>query len=436
MPTYTYVVRDSLGAVSNGSREAESPQLLARSLQERGFVVQRIDLAKGQQQQQQQEMTASADPLALEAPKGASGINSIFMRVKGKDLSVFCRQFATMQNAGVSLVRSLSVLEEQSPSAVLQEIIRDVQANIEAGETLWRSLSRWPKVFNNLFIGLIKAGEVGGVLDESLNRLSQFLEEDQRLKRKVRSAMTYPTLVLVFAMAVVVGLVTFILPEFIKVFKDLNIKDGELPASTRFLMGFSNLLTTKWWLFLICTIGFIIAFVQYRNTRVGKRHWDWLKLKVPVFGKLNHKIALARFSRTLSTLLVSGVSILQALETVAESIDNEIIADAVMNARAAIREGEPIGDPLARSGYFPPMVVQMISIGEETGSLDQMLAKVADFYESEVDATLQSLTAALEPIMIVMLGFIVGFIVISMFMPLVSAINGLSSGETDDAGGE
>ena len=432
MATYTYVARDSsTGEIQNGTRDAESEQLLARSLRERGFIVQRITLAKGQQQQQQSAEQAS---IQSGAPKGASGLGSIFMRVKGKDLAVFCRQFATMQNAGVSLVRTLTVLEEQSPSAVLQQIIRDVQGNIEAGDTLWRSLSRWPKVFSQLFVGLIKAGEVGGVLDESLDRLSQFLEEDQRLRRKVKSAMTYPVLVLFFAMAVVIGLVTFILPQFISVFKDLGLKD-DLPAPTRFLMGLSNLMTTKWWLFIIIVVGVVFVFNQYRSTKVGKRHFDWFKLKMPVFGKLNHKIALARFSRTLSTLLVSGVSILQALETVAGTLDNEIVADAVMGARAAIREGEPIGDPLARSGLFPPMVVQMISIGEETGSLDQMLAKVAEFYEAEVEATLQSLTAALEPIMIVMLGGIVGFIVVSMFLPLVSAMNGLSGSDDGDSGG-
>jgi type IV pilus assembly protein PilC len=428
MATYSYVARDSLGEIQTGTREAENEQMLVRSLRERGYWVQEVKLAKGQKAQAGAMAGGTSQAVSPGSPKGATGLSSIFMRVKGKDLSVFCRQFATMQNAGVSLVRSLAVLEEQSPSNSLAYIIRDVSESIEGGETLWRSLSRWPKVFNNLFVGLVRAGEVGGVLDESLNRLAQFLEEDQRLRRKVKSAMTYPTLVLIFAMAVVIGLVTFILPKFVEVFEEMGI-GNKLPAPTRFLIGLSNLLTTKWWLFIVVVVVVVIAFRQYRATKVGRRHWDWLKLKVPVFGKLNHKIALARFSRTLSTLLVSGVPILQALETVAGTLDNEIVGDAVMGARAAIREGEPIGDPLARSRLFPPMVVQMISIGEETGSLDQMLSKIADFYESEVDATLQSLTAALEPIMIIILGFIVGFIVVSMFLPLVSAIQNMSSGD-------
>jgi type IV pilus assembly protein PilC len=417
MASYNYVARDSLGKTVSGTSEAENEQMLVRRLRERGFWVQKVTPAKGQ--------TAAPTPGQTATPQGATGLASIFMRVKGRDLSIFCRQFSTMVNAGVSLVRSLTVLEEQSPSSVLREIIRDVQSNIEGGETLWRAMSRWPKVFSNLFIGLIRAGETGGVLDETLSRLAQFLEDDQRLRRKVRSAMTYPVLVLVFAIAVVIGLVTFILPRFIEVFGDLGISQ-DLPGPTLFMMRVSNLLTTKWWLLIIVTVALVVGISQYRGTKAGKRHFDWLKLKLPVFGKLSHKIALARFSRTLSTLLVSGVPILQAMETVAGTLDNEIVADAVMGARAAVREGEPIGDPLARSGLFPPMVVQMIAIGEETGALDQMLQKVAEFYESEVDATLQSLTASLEPVMIVVLGFIVGFIVISMFLPLVHAVSNLS----------
>jgi len=224
-------------------------------------------------------------------------------------------------------------------------------------------------------------------------------------------------------------MVTFVLPQFVAVFKDLGITD--LPGPTKILIQVSNFMTSKWYMVIGVAILVFMAFSQYIHTRIGRRHWDWAKLKTPVFGKLNHKIAIARFSRTLSTLLVSGVPILQALETVAASVDNEIISDAIMASRAAIREGEQIGDPLQRSGMFPPMVVQMVAIGEETGSLDAMLSKIADFYESEVDATLAGLTAALEPILIVSLGFIVGFIVISMFMPLMHAISGLQSGGMD-----
>jgi len=414
MATFSYVARDSLGKPVEGTSEAENEQMLVRRLRERGYFVQRVTPVR--------EKAAAQAPTA---PRRGGGF--LLGRVSGRDLAVFCRQFATMIDAGVSLVRCLAVLEEQSTSSRLRQIIREIQVSVESGETLSRALSRFPRVFSNLFVGLVRAGEVGGVLDETLNRLAQFLEEDQKLRRKVKSAMTYPVLVLIFAMGVVIGLVTFILPRFVMVFKDLGI--GDLPAMTQMLVDFSNFVTTKWYILIGLIVLLVVGTRSYVRTKAGKRHYDWLKLRVPIFGKLSHKIAIARFSRTLSTLLVSGVPILQALETVAGTIDNDVISDAVLATRAAIREGEQIGDPLQRSGMFPPMVVQMIAIGEETGSLDAMLAKIADFYESEVDATLGSLTAALEPLLIVMLGGIVGFIVISMFMPLINAVSQLSQGE-------
>ena len=413
MATYNYVAKDALGKVITGTSEAENEQILVRRLREKGYWVQKVNSAR-----------ASARPKARASSGG--GALASFGRVSGRDLASFCRQFATMIDAGVSLVRCLAVLEEQTGSARLRQIIREIQAAVESGETLSRALSRWPRVFNNLFVGLIRAGEVGGVLDETLNRLAIFMEENERLRRKVKSAMTYPALVLTFATVVVIGLVTFILPQFVQVFEDLGISK-DLPAPTRLLVRLSDFLTHKWYMMIAGVLLLFVTFSQYTHTRVGRRHWDWVRLKMPVFGKLNHKIAIARFARTLSTLLVSGVPILQALETVAGAVDNEIISDAIMAARAAIREGEQIGDPLQRSGMFPPMVVQMVAIGEETGSLDAMLSKIADFYESEVDATLASLTAALEPLMIVTLGFIVGFIVIAMFMPLISAISQMQS---------
>jgi type IV pilus assembly protein PilC len=424
MATYSYVAKDALGKVITGTSEAENEQILVRRLREKGYFVQKVSSTRAQAKPQAQKR---------------AGPSFVIGRVTGRDLSIFCRQFATMIDAGVSLVRCLAVLEEQSSSGKLRAVIREVQQSVEAGETLSRALGRYPRIFSPLFIGLVRAGEVGGVLDETLNRLSTFMEENERLKRKVKSAMTYPVLVLFFAMGVVILLVTVVLPKFVEVFKDLGVSD-KLPAPTQFLVQVSNFITTKWYMVIVIVVGAMITVGQYVHTKIGRRHYDWVKLKVPVFGKLNHKIAIARFARTLSTLLVSGVPILQALETVAGAVDNHIIADAVMAARAAIREGEQIGDPLQRSGMFPPMVIQMINIGEETGSLDSMLAKVADFYESEVDAALASLAAALEPIMIVVLGVIVGFIVISMFLPLVQIISSLQSGEmggdSSSGGGE
>jgi len=409
MPSFAYTVRDAAGTVHKGVSEAETDSILARRLKEQGLEVQSIKKTK----------------VVVK-----TGQKRVWGRVKLHELSIFCRQFSTMIDAGVSLVRCLSVLQEQSVSPKLKSILVDIQNEVEAGQTLSRAMGRHPGTFKPLFIGLIRAGEVGGVLEESLQRLSQFLEKDVELRRKVKSAMTYPTIVVVVALMIVIGLVTFILPKFISLFKELGVKD--FPAMTLMLMNFSNFLTTYWYIAIGISVILIVAFKMFTRTKFGKRVYDRFKLKMPVFGSLNHKIALARFSRTLGTLLVSGVPILQALETVAGTVDNDIISDAVLDARARIREGDRIGDPLQKSKMFPPMVVQMISIGEESGALDQMLQKIADFYEQEVDSALQSLTAAIEPVMIVFLGGAVGFIVIAMFLPLVALIQGLSGGSGDD----
>ncbi|MGQ9488356.1 MAG: type II secretion system F family protein [Armatimonadota bacterium] len=407
MPTFAYTFRDAMGTVRSGTSEAESAEILRKRLQEQGFTVTEVRQIRAQR------------------PGGGWG------RVKLSDLAIFCRQFSTMQDAGVSIVRSLDVLGQQTQSPKLRRIIMDIQAEVEAGQTLSKAMSKYPNVFSNLFIGLIRAGEVGGVLEESLQRLASFLEADVALRRKVRAAMTYPTIVVIAALAIVIGLVTFILPKFFDVFKDLGIK--EFPVMTQMLMDFSNFLTSRWYVMIAIVVLVVIAFRMFVRTRIGRRLYDRLKLKLPVFGPLNHKIALARFSRTLSTLLSSGVPILQALETVAGTVANEIIAEAVMEARARIREGDRIGPPLEKSGMFPPMVVHMISIGEESGALDQMLSKVADFYESEVESTLQSLTSAIEPVLIVLLGGMVGFIVISLLLPLITAVQSLAGGQ---GGGE
>jgi len=407
MTTYAYTIRDGTGVMRQGTSEGENESVVARRLQEQGFTVLKI------------QQTRAAKP------KSAGGG---FGKVKLGDLSIFCRQFSTMVDAGVSLVRCLSVLGEQTQSTKLRRIIADIEAEVQGGQPLSKAMAKYPNVFSNLFVGLIRAGEVGGALEESLQRLSTFLEKDMELRRKVKGAMTYPMIVMVVALVIVIGLVTFILPRFMELFTDLGMGQDAMPMTTAMLMNFSHFLTSKWWIMLLIVAAFFTAFKMFTRTRIGRRVYDRVKLKAPVFGKLNHRVCLARFSRTLGTLLNSGVPILQALETVSGTVANEIIGDAILEARSRIREGDRIGDPLQKSKMFPPMVVQMISIGEESGSLDQMLTKVADFYEAEVDTALQSLTSAIEPLMIVMLGTVVGFIVISMFMPLLTVITNLSSG--------
>jgi type IV pilus assembly protein PilC len=407
MPVFAYVAKDKAGKIHRGRAEADNEKMLTKRLQESGYWVSQIT-------REGSAVKSSKNPLAK------------LKKVKLEQLSIFCRQFATMINAGVSLVRCLQVLETQTVNPKLKSIIKDVSARVEAGETLSRAMQHHSQ-FSALFIGLVRAGEVGGVLDETLDRLSQFLESDLKLKRKIKAAMTYPVLVMFVAFVIVTGLVVFIVPKFIEIFKDFKV---EMPLMTQILITVSNFTTSRQGAIILIggSVGGTFVWKKFKSTKFGKRLYDKYKMKVPIFGKLSHNIAVARFTRTLSTLLTSGVPILQAMETVAGAIDNETFYDVIMKARARIREGDPIGEPLEKSGLFPPMVVQMISIGEETGALDAMLSKVADFYESEVETQLQSLAAALEPLMIVMLGLVVGFIVIAMFMPLIAIVSSLSGG--------
>lgn len=407
MPTFEVVATDKTGREIRRTINAPNKDAVVAQLRRQGLQPESVS-----------ERTADT---RLRRRIGLRG-----RKVKLRDLSMFCRQFATMIGAGVPLVRCLDVLEQQTSSAGLKAIIRDIEHEIEGGATLSRAMQKHPRAFSNLAVGLVRAGEVGGVLDDTLDRLATFLEKDLELRRKVKSSMTYPTLVMIFAFGIVMFLATFIIPKFIKLFRELGMKDEDFPLPTRMLVYFSDFVVKKWWLTLIIIVGLVIAFNRFKATRTGRRIWDMVKLKAPVFGRLNHELSIARFARTLSTLLASGVPILQALETVAGTVDNDHISDAILQSRASIREGDTIANPLAGSRMFPPMVVQMITIGEETGQLDAMLAKVADFYEGEVDARLESLTAALEPVLIVFLGVVVGFIVISMFLPLIAIISNLS----------
>ncbi len=405
MPYFNYTIRDASGQTRTGRVEAENAEALRKRLQEEGVQVIEI----------------SVDRKAPRVPAGGYG------RVKLSDLAIFSRQFSTMLDAGVSLVRCLDVLQQQTTNARLRKILVDLSTRVESGESLSRSMARHPKAFSQLIIGLIRAGEVGGVLEESLQRIAHFLEKDVELRRKIRSALTYPVIVLLAAIGIVIFLVSWLVPQFASLFKDLGIKN--MPAPTQFLIDLSAFMTQRWYILIISLIVVIIAYKLFVSTRVGRRVADRVKLRVPVFGPLHHKIVMARFSRTMGTLLTSGVPILQALETVAGVVGNAVVADAVMESRSRIREGEKIADPLQRSKMFPPMVVHMVSVGEESGSLDHMLNKIADFYENEVETTIASLTAAIEPVMIVILGFIVGFIVISMFLPMIEVISNLSQNQ-------
>jgi type IV pilus assembly protein PilC len=407
MPSFAYQAKDAAGKTVNGVIEAENERVLRAKLREMNYYVTGIT--------RKNSGVMNAD------------IGAVFSKFKGvseQALVVFARQFATMINAGLAMVRCLDVLGVQTEDAQLKPIIVAVRREVEGGSTLAAALGKFPKVFSPLFVNMVRAGELGGILDDVLNRLAGFLEKDFNLKKKVKSAMTYPTVILVMAVGIVIFLVTFILPTFVSMFEQMDMK---LPLPTKILILFTVGARNPYILFptiAVLVVGFIL-FQRYTSTPVGRRQFDAFKLKLPVFGMLIRKVAISRFCRTLGTLLQSGVPIMQALEIVGKASGNEVVAETVNKVRDSVREGESIAVPLQLSGMFPPLVTQMVSVGEETGNLDGMLSKIADFYDTEVDYMLASLTSLLEPMMILGMGFVVGFIVISVFLPLYQIIGNI-----------
>ncbi|HZV80191.1 MAG TPA: type II secretion system F family protein [Candidatus Binatus sp.] len=407
MPSFAYQAKDSTGKSVNGVIEAENERVLRAKLREMNYYVTGIT--------QKQTTGLNAD------------VGQFFQRFQGVNeqaLVVFARQFATMINAGLAMVRCLDVLSVQTEDGVLKPVITAVRREVEGGSTLAAALGKFPKVFSPLFVNMVRAGELGGILDDVLNRLATFLEKDFNLKKKVKSAMTYPAVILVMAVLIVLFLVIFIMPTFVELFNGMHMT---LPVPTKILIAFTNGARNPYVVIpsvIVLIIGFI-AFNRYTSTQVGRRQFDAFKLKLPVFGMLIRKVAISRFCRTLGTLLQSGVPIMQALEIVGKASGNEVVAETVNKVRESVREGESIAVPLQLSGLFPPLVTQMVAVGEETGNLDGMLAKISDFYDTEVEYMLASLTSLLEPILILIMGFIVGFIVISVFLPLYQIIGNI-----------
>ncbi|MFO7608737.1 MAG: type II secretion system F family protein [Candidatus Krumholzibacteriia bacterium] len=332
-----------------------------------------------------------------------------------KDLSVFTRQFATMVNAGLPLVQCLDVLGRQLDKPHFKRVVQKVTADVEGGSTLAEALGAHPAVFSDLYVNMIAAGEAGGILDVILSRLAIFLEKADALQRKVKGAMTYPTIVLTVAGGACVFMLMFVIPVFAKMFQDFG---GELPAPTRIVMGASNLLRDYWWLMGGGAVAGWFGFKRYRATTSGRLATDKLSLRIPILGNVIRKSGVARFTRTLGTLIGSGVPILQGLEITSRTAGNKVIQHAIEATSKSISQGDTIASPLKESGVFPPMVVQMIGIGEQTGALDEMLSKIADFYDDEVDAAVEALTAAIEPIMIVIMGGMVGSMLIAMYLPM------------------
>ncbi len=348
-------------------------------------------------------------------------INIVFgRRVKMKEIVHYTRQFATMVNSGLPLVQCLDILAQQTDNKFLATSIKEVQSDVESGATLADALRNHPKVFTDLYVNMVAAGEAGGILDTVLLRLAVFLEKNEALVRKVKGAMIYPGVILSVAVVAITVLLVFVIPTFETMFASV---DMALPLPTRFVIWLSDMLQGYWWLMLGLMIAGIWSMRMYYKTSAGRLQLDRLLLRVPILGDLLRKTAVARFTRTLGTLLSAGVSILDGLEITARTAGNRVIHDAVMRSRSSIAGGETISEPLKESGVFPPMVTQMINVGEQTGTIDEMLDKVADFYDDEVDTAVEALLAAMEPILIVFLGIVVGGMIVSMYLPIFDMIN-------------
>src|SRR4051794_17853896 len=341
-------------------------------------------------------------------------------KVKTRDIVIFTRQFATMINAGLPLVQSLSILAAQTENKTLQEVTRAVVHDVEAGNTLADAFSKHPRAFSALYVNMVAAGEAGGILDTILIRLATFLEKSDALIRKVKGAMVYPAVIFSVAGIAIAVLLIFVIPTFQSMFASVNLA---LPLPTRIVIGASNVLKNFWWLLIIIGVGSVLGINRYNKTTSGKLNIDKLMLKMPVLGDLLRKSAVSRFTRTLGTLISSGVSILDGLEITARTAGNMVIHNAVMESRASIAGGETIAAPLQKSKVFPPMVISMIAVGEQTGGLDEMLTKIADFYDDEVDAAVSALLSLLEPLMIVVLGVVVGGMVVAMYLPIFDMMN-------------
>jgi type IV pilus assembly protein PilC len=399
MSTYVFKAMDVAGVKARGEVEADSKQAVSEQLKARGMIVLEI------------------------ADKHASReIQLSFMqRVKAQDLAVFSRQLATMISSGMSILRALYVLEEQTESKFLKETLIAVRKDVEAGLSLSDSMARHPKVFNPLFVAMARAGEAGGVLESSLLRVADQLEKDASLRRQIRSAMVYPIMVVVFAVGIMMALVAFLVPVFEGVFKQFG---GELPAITKVSVAMSHAVTGYWWALFGGTFLFFIAFVKWKASTWGRPQWDRFRLHVPMkIGAIVQEVAIARWSRTLASLTSAGVPLLLALDIVGQTGGNVAIEDAMASVTESVTRGGTIAAPLANESIFPMMVTHMVGVGEETGALDAMLDKIADFYEDRVDASVKALTSILEPIMIILIGGIVGFIVVSMYMPLFTVYN-------------
>ncbi len=402
--TYVYRVRDKGGRLLEGSLEADNTGLVAAKLREMGYY-----------------------PISIEA-RGGTGLQTeihipgLGRRVKQRDLAVFARQFATMVNAGLTMLKALSVLAEQTANPVLAKAIDNVRNDVQTGASLSQALSHHPKVFNRLFVSMVRAGEAGGVLDGVLLQLADTLERQAQLRSKIRSAMAYPVAVLILVSLIASAMLIFVVPMFKSMYKQVG---GKLPAPTRMLLTVSHIATTFAPVLVVLGIGAVVGGRRMIRTPAGRMAWDRFKLRVPILGRLVHKTALSRFAHTLAVLLQSGVPILESLEITAETVGNDVLATAVREVQDGVKKGDTVARPLANHPIFPAMVAQMMSVGEETGALDEMLTKIGGFYDQEVTSLVDALTSLIEPLLVVVMGVVVGGMVVCLYLPMFSIINQL-----------
>ena len=423
MPKFHYIALDQNGQETAGDLDAASESDAINQLRQSGLYPTSV-AAEGQGQ------AAAIKKRAKSSTKGKTKVVKVGAnaKVKSKSLMIFTRQLATLIDSGLPLLRGLTVLGRQEPNLVMKGTINTLADNVQTGSTFSESLQQYPRIFNKLYINMVKAGELGGVLELVLNRLAEYQEKAQKLKNKIVAAMVYPMIVMCIAAGIMVFLMMVIVPRFESIFEDMLGSKDKLPELTKWVIGFSRNMFEYKWILLGTLVGSIVGWRMLAVTKGGRRWIDKMKLKLPLFGDVQRKTAISRFTRTLGTLVTSGVPILQALNITRDTAGNTVVSDAITKVHDAVKEGESMVAPLESSGVFPPMVISMVDVGEETGQLPEMLLKIADVYEDEVDNSVSALTSMLEPLMIVVLALVVGVIVMALFLPLIDVIKNLSGG--------
>lgn len=410
MPSFEYLVKDKSGSDHKGVQEAPDAGELVRQLKSQGYFVVRVEEVK----KTASLFTVQKKPTAMRQGKGGG--------VKLDDLVIFARQMATLVAAGIPLIQSLDILASQMDKEKFRVVLRKMHSDVQSGKSFSESMSAHPKIFSALFIHMVRAGETSGRLEEILDRVAHYFEKSSALQKKVRSALMYPSVVSIMAFLITFAMLSFVIPKFATIFEGLGAK---LPMPTQILINISNYLATNWW-WVLGVIGLLVfLFTQAIRVPAGRLLWDSFTLRMPIFGPIILKVAVSKFSRTLATLVRSGVSILAALEIVSKTSGNARLEQVIVDLMGSVKRGETIANPLDRSGVFPPMVVRMIAIGEETGELEAMLSKIADFYDTQVDAAVAGLTSLIEPLIIAFLGIVIGGIVVALFLPILTLTQAL-----------